>query len=109
MSTLPTVDGETDVVVSARWALTGTDGSITSDVKRVSRFILKADHKFVPYADLTEAQVIEWVQAGIGETELKSLMKRVQRGIDVLNRQADAILHPPVLPTTQPLPWAVAV
>ena len=54
---------------------------------------------FTPYADLTEAQVIGWVQGAMGAEQVAAYEANVAQQI------ADQI-NPPVV--TPPLPWAAA-
>ena len=98
MSTLPLVDGETDVVVNAQWLLTGIDGETSAAIGGNSQFVLEQGGGFTPYADLTEAEVIGWIQSGLGESGVYSMEMCVQG-------QINSILNPPVSPEAQPLPW----
>jgi hypothetical protein len=53
---------------------------------------------FIPFQDLTEAQVIQWVLESLGQEE-------VERIINLLKTQIDRQLNPPVEPKAVPLPW----
>jgi hypothetical protein len=54
---------------------------------------------FVPYADLTEAIVLGWVQGALGESGVAAAEAQAQGYID---RQ----MHPPSeMPQNTPLPW----
>ena len=97
MYTLPQVDGQTDVVVNAQWTVTGVDGKYTADIGGNSQFTITQGEGFIPYADLTEAQVIGWIP----ENQIESAQACVQG-------QLDSMVNPPVSPTSQPLPWATA-
>ena len=92
MYTLPQVEGETDVVVTAMWQETGVDGDYTANIGGSSQFTLSPN--FTPYADLTEAQVIGWIP----ESQITSAQQCVQG-------QLDSMANPPVSPTSQALPW----
>ena len=96
MYTLPQVEGETDVVVTAMWTVTGVDGDYTANIGGSSQFTLSPDSpSFTPYADLTEVQVIGWIP----ENQITSAQACVQG-------QIDSMITPPVSPTSQALPWA---
>lgn len=96
MYTLPQVEGETDVVVTAMWQVTGVDGDYTANIGGSSQFTLSPDSpSFTPYADLTEAQVIGWIP----ESQITSAQSCVQG-------QIDSMINPPVSPTAQALPWS---
>ena len=96
MYTLPQVEGETDVVVTAMWQVTGVDGDYTANIGGSTQFTLSPDSpSFTPYADLTEAQVIGWIP----ESQITSAQACVQG-------QIDSMITPPVSPSSQALPWA---
>ena len=93
----PELDGEQDVVFTVHWTLNGTDGTYNGSVYGSVGVTLDPDAPFTPYADLTEAQVIGWVQDALGEEQVASYEANVAQQI------ADQI-DPPVV--TPPLPWA---
>ena len=93
----PELDGETDVVFTCHWVLNGTDGTYNGSVYGSVGVTLDPDAPFVPYADLTQAQVIGWVQDALGEEQVASYEANVAQQI------ADQI-NPPVV--TPPLPWS---
>ena len=98
MYTLPQVEGETDVVVTAMWQVTGVDGDYTANIGGSTQFTLSPDApNFTPYAQLTEAQVIGWIP----ESQITSAQQCVQG-------QIDSMITPPVSPTSQALPWSAA-
>jgi hypothetical protein len=99
MDAYPEEDGETDVVFNVHWTLTGTDGTYTGSVYGSQGVTTDPDAPFVPYADLTEAQVIGWVQAAMGEEQVASYEANVAQ-------QIENQINPPVV--TPPLPWAGA-
>ena len=95
MYTLPQVEGETDVVVTAMWQETGVDGDYTAHIGGSTQFTLSPDApNFTPYAQLTEVQVIGWIP----ESQITSAQQCVQG-------QLDSMANPPVSPTSQALPW----
>ena len=96
MDAYPEEDGETDVVFNVHWTLTGTDGTYSGSVYGSQGVNIDPDAPFTPYADLTEAQVIGWVQAALGEEQVASYEANVAQQI------ADQ-MDPPVV--TPPLPW----
>ena len=96
MYTLPQVEGNSDVVVNAMYEVTGVDGEHTASIGGSQQFILAADAtNFIPYASLTEEQVIGW----IAPEALVSAQACVQG-------QIDSMITPPVSPSSQTLPWA---
>ena len=93
----PEADGETDVVFTIHWSLNGTDGTYNGSVYGTVGVTLDPDAPFTAFADLTEAQVVGWVQAALGEEQVAAYEANVAGQI------ADQI-NPPVV--TPPLPWS---
>jgi hypothetical protein len=100
MYTLPEVEGETDVVVLAQWAVSGTDGTYSETLgNNTTQFTISADDpNFTPYAELTEEQVVGWIQTILDEDGVASYEATIAGSI---NSQA----NPPVTPSEQLLPW----
>jgi len=93
MYTLQTPDP--DYVVNVLWTVTGVDGANTASIGGNTQFS-SADQEgaFIPYASLTQAQVIAWIPAN----QIDSAQACVQG-------QIDSMVNPPVSPTSQALPW----
>jgi hypothetical protein len=96
MDCYPEADGETDVVFTVHWTLTGTDGTYTGSVYGSQGVSINPDTPFTPYADLTEAQVIGWVQDAMGPEQVAAYEANVAQ--QIANQ-----INPPVV--TPPLPW----
>ena len=92
----PTYEGHTDVVFTVHWRMDGTDGEHTAGVYGSVGLTLDPEADYVPYADLTEAQVIGWVQDALGEEQVASYEANVAA-------QIDALVNPPVV--SPALPW----
>lgn len=97
MDCYPEVDGNTDVVFICHWSLNATDGTYNGSVYGTVGVSLDPDAPFTPYADLTEAQVIGWVQAALGDEQVAAYEANVAA-------QIEAQINPPVV--TPPLPWS---
>jgi hypothetical protein len=97
MDCYPEADGETDVVFTVHWTLTGTEAGFSGNVYGSQGVAVDPAEPFTPYADLTEAQVIGWVQAAMGAEQVAAYEANVTEQI---NNQ----IVPPVV--TPPLPWA---
>lgn len=93
----PELDGEQDVVFTVHWQLNATDGTYAGSVYGSVGVTLNPDAPFVPYASLTEAQVIGWVQDALGEEQVASYEANVAQ-------QIENQINPPVV--TPPLPWS---
>ena len=96
MDCYPEYDNKTDVVFSVHWMLTGVDGVYRGIIRDIQQLTLGGESPFTPYADLTEAQVIGWVQDAMGPERVASVEA------DVAQQIADQ-LNPPA--TNLPLPW----
>ena len=97
LNAYPELDGETDVVFTVHWTLVGTDGTYNGSVYGSVGVTLDPDAPFTPYASLTQAQVIGWVQDALGEEQVASYEANVAQ-------QIENQINPPVV--TPPLPWS---
>lgn len=97
MDCYPEQDGETDVVFTVHWTLTGAEAGFTGGVYGSVGVTVDAGATFTPYADLTEAQVIGWVQDALGEDQVAAYEANVAQQIN------DQVAPPVVTP---PLPWS---
>jgi len=87
-------------VVNVNWLLTGTDGTHTADIGGNTQYpVTDAQAGFEPYASLTEATVIGWVQESLGAQGIANFEANVQG-------QLSSLVNPPISPVTNPLPWS---
>ena len=94
MDTTPQ-DGELlDVVKTVHWRYAGTDGDITADTYGAMACATPSETDFTAYPDLTEDQVISWLEAG---NDVEALQANVATKIA-------NIKNPPIV--NLPLPWA---
>jgi hypothetical protein len=102
MSTLPMVDGEPNYVVLASALVTGSNGATppvtASQNVNVQFSMTPSSTGYTPYEDLTEEQVIGWVQ----DTLTPQGVSNLEASID---GQIESIVNPPVSPSVQALPW----
>ena len=96
---VPQEDGLTDVVMTAHWSVSATDGTYTAGAYGTQSFTYTPGSPFTPYADLTQDQVVGWVQAGMGVDAVIALQEN-------LDQQIANQINPPIV--TPPLPWAPA-
>ena len=96
MYTLDTPDP--GYVVNCLWQVTGVDGEYTASIQGNTQFN-SADQEgaFIPYDQLTQAQVLSWIPAN----QIESAQACVQG-------QIDSMINPPVSPQNTPLPWSQA-
>lgn len=97
MDAYPEYEGEPDVVFTVHWTLDGTDGTYNGSVYGSVGVTVNPAEPFTPYADLTLAQVVGWVQTALGAEQVAAYEANVAQQI------ADQI-NPPVV--TPPLPWS---
>jgi hypothetical protein len=97
MDAYPEYEGHSDVVFTVHWRLDGTDDEHTAGVYGTVGLTLDPEATYVPYADLTEAQVVGWVHEALGEDQVASYEDNVAN-------QIAALVNPPVV--TPALPWS---
>jgi hypothetical protein len=91
---------EPGFVVNVLYTLTGDQDGTVASIGGNSQFTVQ-EGSFTPYDQLTQEQVIGWVQAALGEQGIANMKACVQG-------QINSILNPPVSPQNTPLPWASA-
>lgn len=98
LNCLPTEDGNNDVVINADWQLYATDGTFTSNIFGQELFSLEKSVAFTAYNDLTEQQIIGWIQQKMGADKVNALQ-------ETLDKKIDEQANPKVV--SLPLPWTV--
>lgn len=94
LNTVPQLDGETDVVMTAFFKVTGVDGEYVAWIDSMQPFTLHQGEGFTPYNQLTQAQVISWIP----EQVIQNMQQNVQEQIDFKKNPIPA-------QAPQPLPW----
>jgi len=90
----PQADGQTDVVFTVHWTLSGTDGTYNGSVYSTCS-VPAPEGTFTPYDQLTQEQVLGWIWAnGVDKQSAEAAVQQ----------QIDNQINPPVV--TPPLPWA---
>lgn len=92
----PEEDGYKDCVITAHWRVDATDGIYTAGVYGTQSFSLNTEGDFTPFEDLTQEQVVTWVQESMGIDAVTALQEN-------LDKQIDDQIDPPII--TPPLPW----
>ena len=94
MFTVPNPQG---YVVTVWFNVSGTDGTYTASIMGNIQFQPEqGEAGFVPYDQLTQAEVIGWINTATNNQE------NYYANID---GQINSMITPPVSPTSQPLPW----
>ena len=97
----PTFESQSNVVFNVTWSYRGVDSNgVGSSRGGKTAVTYTADSPFTPFAQLTEAQVLGWVQPTITPEQ----MTEIEAGIagDISWQIAQASANNPVTP---PLPW----
>jgi hypothetical protein len=103
MATMPSPPAPiNEYLVLANYTVTGTDGINTVKFQSQAQFTFEQTQNadgtpfYTPYADLTEEQVIGWIQSE------QNLVVNVEANLDA---QLYGINNPPIVPEITPLPW----
>jgi hypothetical protein len=102
MSTLPSPPAPVDdYVVLAQYTVTASNGAkppVTAEIGGSAQFTVPTneDGAYTPYADLTEEQVLSWIQSE------PNLVINIQANLD---GQISSQITPPITPEVTPLPW----
>lgn len=95
---LPQHDGFNDVVLNIHWRRKADNGAgYTSETYGMETLALNSDAPFTPFDQLTEAQVIGWLEEVFG-TEMLTAQEAA------LDQQIEDQINPPVV--RPPLPWS---
>jgi hypothetical protein len=93
MDTAPSEDGLTDVVKVIHWRFSAKNETHTAETySTISLDTPDAEH-FTAFEDLTEAQVIEWVESKLDVESMKAS----------LDKQLERLANPPIV--TKQGPW----
>ena len=84
VDTYPTKSDQTDVIFNVHWRLSGVDDTEDENVGD-SYGVVSLDTEdlstFTAFADITEADVIGWVEAGLGEIQVAALKTSIDAQI----------------------------
>ena len=98
MDAYPELDGETDVVFTVHWTLSGFDATYYGSTYGSVGVTVNPDEPFTPYADLTQDQVLGWAWTSGVDKDAQEV---------AVATQIENQINPTVV--TPPLPWAQAV
>ena len=87
---------EPDTVVMSNFTISDTQDSLTGSVTYAVNLIPASTTGFIPYADITQAEAVQWTQDALGVERVAAMEAEVQAQIDAQK-----------VPTPQPapLPW----
>jgi len=85
-----------NVVVFAEWVVEGANGVTTVLTRGIQPLAYNKDFVFIPYENLVESTVIQWVQNAMGQGRISQVQK-------TLDNLLTAVAAPYI--ANQPLPW----
>lgn len=92
------------VVVVADVVVTGSRGAYQTSMVKKIQFEFDADKNFVPFENLTEKIVLEWVREQLNEAEQSYIKNSIDAELDILEHPLPKITSPVL--TEQKLPWS---
>ena len=93
LDTAPQEDGLNDVVKNVHYRYQATDGTYNAEIYGSMACEKPSEQDFTAYPDLTEADVIGWLEAGLKVEDLK----------ESLDKQIENLINPPIV--NLELPW----
>lgn len=97
MNCYPTYESQTDVVFNVHWRANATDGAFYATAYGTAGVTYEAGSPYTPYDQLTQDQVVGWVQDAMGPEQVASIEAGL--AINIANQ-----VNPPTV--TPPLPWS---
>ncbi|NDE14688.1 hypothetical protein EBZ80_07135 [bacterium] len=97
MMVMPKQEGLDDVVIMASYSVTTEDGEYSAQFNSCQNFRYTGG-EFTPYDELTEDQVVGWIQAALGPSGISAIEAN-------LASQIATQKNPPPAPESLPLPW----
>lgn len=94
---LKEVDQYTDVVYEVAWRVFASKGTYSADAYGSAYLLFEESDNFIPYEDLTEEDVLEWVFNSMGEGRKTEIENSVTNDLNNL-------IQPKFV--ANPLPWA---
>lgn len=87
-----------DYVVRVNFEVIGTLDGDSISVKHSTEFVIdESNANFIPYNELTESVVIDWIKQSIG--------RRANALESIIKKQFEIKSNPPQAPVNTPLPW----
>lgn len=92
----PTYESQENTVFNVLWIYSGTDGTYSSSTNGYTMIPFNPDIEYTPFDDLSEEQVISWVEQNTDPALLSEM--RAQIDADVLAQSSPPPVINPVLP-----------
>ena len=100
LSTLPSHEGQKDVVVKVQWSIRGVDENGVGSSRGAITELTYAGGAFTPYNELTKDVVVDWVKATLNKGDIKQMESEIAGDITWQNEQSNSNE-----PVSQPVPW----
>lgn len=97
INTVPSENSLDNIVKVVNWNVRGVDGNVSAELNGSIALNKPDPLNFLPYEEVTEADVISWVKGTIGEDMTKAAEADVAAQILYKTQQN---------PVATPLPWA---
>jgi hypothetical protein len=100
------IDGESNVVFGVSWSLVGTENGFTATCPATTYVPYTAGQPFIPYADLTQEQVLAWIDQYTPLAQMQSFQNAVSFSLQQQQQQETPALpwDPPPVPPVTPTP-----
>jgi hypothetical protein len=96
MDCYPAYESQIDVVFIVHWRVNATNGVYSATNYGTTNVVYVAGEPYTPYANLTQTQVINWVQSALGAKQVASI--ETELATNIANQT-----NPPVISLA--LPW----
>jgi hypothetical protein len=92
----PTYEGQENMVFNVQWIYSGTDGTYSSNLDGTTTIPFNPDIEYTPFDELTEEQVISWVEQNIDPALLSEIRAKIEA--DILGQSSPPPVINPILP-----------
>ena len=93
-----------DVVITAHWSYTAKNGAFSASEAGVVSFQEPEPETFIPYAELTNDVVLDWVAKTLGVENVENVEKSAAENLRLCEKPAEVDGMPWVLPEPEPEP-----
>lgn len=93
----PSMDGNENVVSGIGWARTATDGTNNACICGLQPLKFTNISNFTPYPDLTQVEIIQWLERSIGVEKLAEIDANLDA--ELVAKATPVVINPK-------LPWA---
>lgn len=95
MDVIPATDANINVVIRAYYTFSAHDSGHSASINSVQEFVLDPNKDFIPYENLTQSDVVEWIKVAMGMDQLKALENELAVAINDQKNPPSVTLPPP--------------